>query len=158
MVNEEHGRFSVISPAFADGTAIPEPYTCKGQNINPPLNILNVPSGAKSLALVMHDPDAVSGDFTHWLVWDIPAGTVSVAVNSVPVGAIQGLNSRGEIGYTGPCPPPGTGTHRYMFDFFALDKMLSLDAHSDRQRVELAMQRHIVDRTILTGLFTADSA
>lgn len=155
MVNEDNGRFRVISPAFADGAPIPEPYTCRGQNINPPLNILNVPSGAKSLALIMHDPDAVSGDFTHWLLWDIPSGTVAITVNSVPMGAIQGLNSRGEIGYMGPCPPPGTGTHRYMFDFFALDKTLSLDSHSDRQKLELAMQRHIVDRVSLIGLFSA---
>jgi Raf kinase inhibitor-like YbhB/YbcL family protein len=156
MVDETSSQFRVMSPAFADGTPIPQQYTCKGQNINPPINILNVPSAAVGVTLIMHDPDAISGDFVHWLMWDIPRGIVSISVNNVPLGAVQGLNSRGETSYTGPCPPPGSGTHRYMFDFFAVDKILGLDPSSDRQKVELGMQRHIVDRFTLTGLFSAD--
>ncbi len=149
-------EFHLLSPAFRSGDKIPLRYTCKGQNVNPPLNILHVPQGAKSLALIMHDPDAVGQDFVHWLVWDISPSTETIAANSVPVGAIQGLNSAGQNGYMGPCPPPGTGAHRYMFELYALDTNLSLSPGSDRQKLQETMKEHTLDQNILTGLFSGD--
>lgn len=153
--NESEGGFQLSSSAFSNGQPIPAQYTCKGENINPPLAITNMPTQAKSLALIMHDPDAVSGDFVHWLMWDLPAATTGINANAVPVGAVQGANSAGASKYMGPCPPAGTGTHRYMFELYALDTTLGLDAGSERVALEKAMQEHVVDKTTLTGLFSA---
>ncbi len=146
----------ISSSAFSHNQPIPAQYTCKGQNINPPLAITGLPSKAKTLALIMHDPDAVSGDFVHWLIWDIPTATSSINANSVPVGAIQGQNSAGRSSYMGPCPPAGTGTHRYMFELYALDGALNLPSGSDRSNVESAIQGHIIAKTSLIGLFSAE--
>lgn len=146
----------LISSAFNDGQAIPEQYTCKGQNISPPLSITGVPDGAKSLALVMHDPDAVSGDFTHWLLWDLPAQDLTFAAGDTPVGSVQGPNGSGGSGYMGPCPPKGTGTHHYMFDLYALDSTLSLKPETDRQQLQQAIDDHLLDHAALTGTFKAD--
>jgi Raf kinase inhibitor-like YbhB/YbcL family protein len=148
-------KMEIISSVFRDGSPIPPQYTCTGQNVNPPLNIFNTPSGAQSLTLILHDPDAISGDFLHWLIWDIPPGTESISVNSVPVGAIQGLNGSGDVGYTGPCPPKGTGTHRYIFDFYALDTTLDLPASSKLDDVLKAQAGHVLEQATLTGTFTA---
>ena len=150
------GGLQIISQVFRDGGPIPPQYSCKGQNVNPPLNILNVPAGTLSLTLIMHDPDAVSGDFLHWLVWDIPPSTESIGVNSVPVGAVQGLNGSEQTGYAGPCPPQSTGTHRYIFDFYALDTTLDLPANSTVQDVIKAQKGHVLDHSAITGTFTAE--
>lgn len=136
---------------------MPEQYTCRGQNVNPPLNVFNVPPQAQSLALIMHDPDAPVGDFVHWLMWDVPANTETIAANSVPVGAVQGQNGTEEAKYIGPCPPKGTGTHRYMFELYALDTSLGLPSQTNRPQLEAAMKGHILDSTILTGIFAAES-
>lgn len=147
----------LISPGFTEGSTLPAQYSCKGDNVNPPLNIFNVPPTAQSLALIVHDPDAVNGDFTHWLVWDIPTTTETIAANSVPVGALQGLNSSDDMGYMGPCPPQGTGTHRYIFELYALDKTIGLPAASSRKQLEAAMKGHILAEAKLTGLFAAEN-
>lgn len=149
--------FQLMSPAFRDGANIPPQYSCKGQNVSPPLNILNCDPQAQSLALIMHDPDAPAGDYTHWLMWDIPTSTETIAANSVPVGAVQGVNSNDEDGYMGPCPPAGSGTHRYMFELYALDTTLSLPSGSSRTQLEEAMKGHTIDSYTLTGLFAASS-
>lgn len=148
--------FEVISPVFRNGGNIPPQYTCKGQNVNPPLTIFNVPPKAQSLTLILHDPDAVSGDFLHWLVWDIPPRTDSIAVNSVPVGALQGQNGSGGSIYTGPCPPKGTGSHRYTFDFYALDTTLDLPAGSGLETVTAAQKGHVLAQCQVIGMFSAD--
>ena len=148
--------FILSSSAFQDGEAIPVSYSCKGDNTSPPLNVGGVPVEAKSLALILHDPDAVNGDFTHWLVWDIPSSTQGINANAVPVGAIQGPNGSGDNKYLGPCPPAGTGTHHYIFELYALDQMLGLKPDTDRQQLEKAIQGHIIGQTKLTGLFTAE--
>jgi Raf kinase inhibitor-like YbhB/YbcL family protein len=150
-------HLEIISPVFRDGSPIPPQYTCKGQNVNPPLNIFNVPKGALSLTLILHDPDAVSGDFLHWLVWDIPPSTENISVNSVPIGARQGLNGGGHASYTGPCPPKGSGTHRYIFDFYALDTTLDLPDNSGIEDVIKAQKGHVLDNTALTGTFSAEA-
>lgn len=149
-------NLSLASQEFKDGEQIPGQYSCKGQNVNPPLNVSGVPAGAKSLALILHDPDAVGGDFVHWLVWDIPTSTGSITVNSVPEGAVQGQNGGGQNKYMGPCPPAGTGTHHYKFELYALDKTLGLKAGADRDQLQKAMNGHILAQHILTGLFSAN--
>lgn len=146
----------LISPAFKDGAPIPSQYTSKGQNVNPPLNILDAPAGTQSLTLIVHDPDAPSGDFLHWLLWDIPPSTEIIAASSVPVGAIQGYNDADERGYFGPAPPPGSGSHHYMFELYALNTTLDLDPHITRNELERAMEGHVLDHTTLTGLFSAE--
>jgi Raf kinase inhibitor-like YbhB/YbcL family protein len=147
----------IISPVFRNGTPIPYQYTCEGQNVNPPLNIINPPAGSLSLTLIMHDADAPGGDFLHWLVWDIPPGTESINVNSVPVGAVQGLNGTGKSGYFGPCPPAGSGAHRYIFDFYALDTTLDLPANSKITDVIKAQKDHVLEHSALTGTFAAEN-
>jgi Raf kinase inhibitor-like YbhB/YbcL family protein len=149
-------RLEVISPVFRDSHTIPSQYSCKGSNVNPPITIFNVPKGSQSLTLVMHDPDAVSGDFLHWLVWDIPPGTDCIPVNSVPVGAVQGANGSGNPIYTGPCPPKGTGVHHYIFNLYALDTTLDLPGGSNLAEVIKAQKGHVLDEAKLTGLFSAD--
>jgi Raf kinase inhibitor-like YbhB/YbcL family protein len=143
------------SPAFKHGEAIPIQYSCKGDDVNPPLNIMGVPQNAKSFALIMHDPDALGTDFVHWLVWDIPTGTQTIAANSVPVGAIQGKTGFGNNKYGGPCPPSGSGTHRYIFELYALDIPLSLSSDTSRDKLQDAMKGHIVAQNTLTGLVAA---
>jgi Raf kinase inhibitor-like YbhB/YbcL family protein len=157
MENTAKVSLEIISPVFRAGHAIPNQYTCRGANVNPPLTILGVPDGTQSLTLVMHDPDAVSGDFLHWLVWDIPPSTELISVNSVPVGAVQGQNSGGDSSYIGPCPPGGSGTHHYVFDFYALDTTLNLAPGATIDDVIKAQKGHVLDHTALTGLVAANS-
>ena len=147
----------VISTVFRDGAPIPQPYSANGQNVNPPLNILEVPESTKSIAVIMHDPDAPSGDFVHWLVWDIPPATESIAANSVPIGAVQGVNGMGHVGYMGPKPPAGSGLHHYVFEVYALDAMLNLPTGINREQLEAAMEGHILAKCSLTGVFSAES-
>lgn len=148
--------FELLSSAFKQGEKIPVQYTCKGQNINPPLSIVKPPGQTKSFVLVMHDPDAVNGDFLHWLMWDIPAASNSIRTNSVPVGAVQGPNGAGANEYLGPCPPKGTKTHRYIFELYALDASLGMDAKSTLQDIKSSMQTHIIAQTRLLGIVEAD--
>jgi Raf kinase inhibitor-like YbhB/YbcL family protein len=147
----------ITSPAFKNSGVIPTQYTCKGDNVSPPLNIINVPEDAKSLALIMHDPDAPVGDFVHWTMWDMAARTQSIGANSVPVGASQGLTGFNTSGYGGPCPPNSTGTHRYIFELHALDTTLNLDSNTTRDKLEDAMKGHIIEKVQLTGVVSADS-
>lgn len=108
--------------AFNNNDNLPPRY----RTMNPPFDILDVPAAAKSLALIMHDPDAVSGDFTHWTVWDIDPKTTTILEDSVPTGAVEGINSAHLTGYVGPRPPQGSGRHHYTFELFALDSVLDL--------------------------------
>lgn len=154
--NNTNSPLALASQVFGEGSQIPVDYSCKGQNVNPPLSITGVPVGTKSLALIMHDPDAVSGDFVHWLMWDIPTSTKTIAANSVPAGAIQGINGSGQNRYMGPCPPAGTGTHRYMFELYALDNTLGLESDASREQLQYSMADHIIAGHTLMGLFSAD--
>lgn len=152
-----NSSLQLISPAFSEGQPIPAQYTCKGQDISPPLSITGVPSGAKSLAIIAHDPDAVGGDFTHWLVWDMPAQDLSLTAGDTPVGSVQGANDSGNSGYMGPCPPAGTGTHHYQFELYALNATLNLKPDTNRHQLQQAIGDHLLDRTILTGTFSANN-
>ena len=120
MAKEENNDLVISSPAFENDGDIPSKYTCDGEEINPPLKIANIPGEAKTLALIVEDPDASKGVFDHWLVWNIePTG--NIAEDSVP--GTVGINSFGNTGYGGPCPP--SGSHRYYFRLFALDSNLN---------------------------------
>ena len=111
----------VKSPAFEANKQLPKKYCCDGQEINPPLKIDGVPEEAKTLVLIVDDPDAPSGTFDHWVVWNIPASMANIGENTVP--GMEGLNSARAQGYMGPCPP--SGTHRYFFKVYALDTALT---------------------------------
>src|SRR5438045_5660495 len=127
---KSEAQITVASAAFQTGGAIPDQFTCKGANQNPPLQFQGVPKEAKNLVLILDDPDAPGGLFTHWIVWNIDPSTAGIAQKSVPGGGIEGTNDFGKKGYGGPCPP--SGTHRYVFHLFALDQ--KLDLHADAKR------------------------
>jgi len=140
----------ITSSAFHEGANIPSKFTCDGSDTSPPLQIAGVPSGAKSLVLIVDDPDAPGGLFTHWLVWNIPPQTGSIAEGSAPQG-VQGANDFGKSGYRGPCPPPGT--HRYSFRIFALDRELELGSGAKRSQVDAAMKGHVIAHGELVGRY-----
>jgi len=138
----------VTSPMFRNNEPIPVKYTCEGDNVNPPLDIKNIPIDTKSLALIMDDPDAPKGTFDHWIMWNIePDGVISQ--NTSP--GKEGRNGRGENKYTGPCPP--SGTHHYHFKVYALDTKLDLEAGADKKTLEAAMKGHILAEGKLVGTY-----
>lgn len=146
----------ITSPAFATNTSIPDRYTCKGSDVNPPLDLAGVPEGARSLALIVDDPDAPDPAaprvvWEHWVMWNIDPTTASIEPGTVPAGAVQGTNSWGRTDYGGPCPP--IGTHRYFFKLYALDTILALSTTSIKADVEAAMQGHILAGAELIGLY-----
>ena len=145
------GNIVVESPAFQPSQLIPPKFTCKGANESPPLQFKGVPGNAKSLAIVVEDPDAPGGLFTHWLVWNIEPGILEVKTASVPTSAVQGRNDFGKIGYGGPCPP--SGVHRYVFRALALNGKLSLQAGANRAEFDRALAGHIVSQGELTARF-----
>ena len=143
----------LTSPNFDDGAAIPQKFTCDGGGINPELQIQNVPADAKSLALIVHDPDApVEGGFYHWVIWNIDPSTTLIKDESVPPGAVEGNNSSGELGWYAPCPPSGHGIHHYEFRLYALDDELTLAEGATADELIDAMQGHIIEHTELVGL------
>src|SRR5215471_19584835 len=143
-------RIKVTSSAFHEGGNIPSKFTCDVSDTSPPLQIAGVPSGAKSLVLIVDDPDAPGGLFTHWLAWNIPPQTGSIAEGIAPRGA-QGANDFGKSGYRGPCPP--LGTHRYSFKIFALDRELELGSGAKRSQVDAAMKGHVIAQGELIGRY-----
>lgn len=147
-MTSETNDLIVQSVAFSHNGHIPSRYTCEGENINPSLEISNVPEETKTLALIMEDPDAPKGTFDHWLLWNIPP-TASIAEQSFP--GISGTNSFGKTGYGGPCPP--SGSHRYFFKAYALDIELNLPAGSDKRNLLQAMEDHIIATGELMGYY-----
>lgn len=141
-------EITINSTAFAQGGDIPRKYACDGDGLNPPLQIGNLPEGTQSVALIMDDPDAPSGLFTHWIEWNIPPGA-AIAENSNP--GISGTGTSGKTGYHPPCPPGGR--HRYYFRLYALDAALDLPAGSNRDILENAMQQHIIAQGELMGYY-----
>lgn len=135
-------NMEITSSAFASNEAIPKKYTCDGESVSPPLEISGVPDSAKSLVLVLDDPDAPSGTFTHWTLWNIPPDTKEIAENSVPTGTVQGTTSAGKPGFVGPCPP--YGTHRYVFHLYALDENLTLDSSAKPDQLQAAIEGRVV--------------
>jgi Raf kinase inhibitor-like YbhB/YbcL family protein len=143
-------RMTIASSAFRQSGNIPSKFTCDGGNTNPPLQITGVPSQAKTLVLIADDPDAPGGLFTHWLVWNIPSQTNSIAEGSAPKG-VHGTNDFGKSGYGGPCPP--SGTHRYYFRVFALDRELALPSGGKRSQLDAAMKGHVIAQGELMGRY-----
>ena len=140
----------IVSSAF-NNTKMPSKYTCDGENVSPPLQFLDVPSSAKSLVLIVDDPDAPSKVWVHWVVYNINPKTSEVKENSVPQNGIEGMTDFGKPGYGGACPP--SGTHRYFFKLYALDSILDLPQKATKQVVEEIMQSHILDKAELIGLY-----
>jgi Raf kinase inhibitor-like YbhB/YbcL family protein len=131
----------LTSPAFGRNDTIPKEFTCDGANTPPPLRWSKVPKGSKELALLVEDPDAPSGNFVHWTAYGIDPGSTAV-----PEGALQGENSAGKTGYTGPCPPEGDDPHRYVFALYALDEATSLTAGASPDDVRTALDRSAIAR------------
>ena len=147
----------IEGPAFSDGGAIPSRYTCDGKDGSPELAFSGIPAGTKSLALICDDPDAPSGVFVHWVLFDLPplAAKLPESIPGIakpPTGGVQGKNDFGKIGYGGPCPP--SGTHRYEFKLYALDTELKLPAGSSKANVVAAMQGHVLAEAKLTGKYS----
>lgn len=149
---QNRSTLKLESSAFSNGGDIPSQYTCDGTNVSPPLKISGVPQSAQSLVLILHDPDApLAGGFLHWTIWNIDPGAAEIPENSVPAEAVTGNNGSGQPGYTGPCPP--SGQHHYNFYLYALDAKLDLPLSATKTDIEQAMQGHILEQTILGGLY-----
>lgn len=153
----------VTSSAFADRAPIPTRYTCDGQDLSPPLTVDRLSAEAASVALVVGDPDVPTPtigaeNLTHWLAWNAePAdGRVQFPEDAVPNGTRQGENDAGGQGYTGPCPPPGSPPHRYVFRAFAVDTHLALEEGANRSQLEAALQGHVLDEARLVGTYERD--
>jgi Raf kinase inhibitor-like YbhB/YbcL family protein len=148
---------TVSSSAFHEGEIIPDQYTCTGDNVSPALDRSQPLSGTESLALILEDPDAQRGVFTHWILFNIPAESTDLpeAVplqERLPDGSLQGKNDTSKTGYTGPCPPAGT-PHRYRFTVYPLDTTLDLGSRVSKQLVLDAMSGHILAQGTLTGRY-----
>lgn len=151
------GSFALSSNAFAPGATIPEQYSCKGADMSPSLQWNGAPPKTASFALIMDDPDAPSGVWVHWVMWNVPRSAHSLPENvdkreQLDDGSRQGTNSFGKVGYNGPCPPAGQ-THRYFFRLYALDGQLDLAAPATRGELDTAMQGHVLAQTEYMATF-----
>jgi Raf kinase inhibitor-like YbhB/YbcL family protein len=144
-------ELELTSTAFDEGAAIPERHSCDGEDLSPPLAWESLPEGTQSLALLVHDPDAPSGDFTHWVAWGIDPS--SGGIEEGARAPREGHNGRGERGYMGPCPPPGHGAHRYFHMLYALDDQIDLDDGADRGQLEQALDGHVLAEARLVGVY-----
>jgi Raf kinase inhibitor-like YbhB/YbcL family protein len=144
-------EFALESSAFQHGQPIPARYTCDGQDLSPPLRWVNVPGETRSLALLVDDPDAPRGVFTHWVAWALDPGAGGIGEGE---GApSEGRNDFGTVGYRGPCPPPGHGRHRYVFRLYALDRDVDLEKGAGKADLERAIEGHVVTIAELAGTY-----
>lgn len=148
----------LTSAAFQNNGAIPDKYSKQGGNASPPLSWTGVPEGTRSLVLVVDDPDAPHGPFVHWLVYGIPPGTAGLPEHLEPekelgIGARQGINGFGDVGYGGPQPP--SGTHRYIFHLYALDTDSDVPSVLTRQELDGAIEGHVIAEARLVGRYQA---
>jgi Raf kinase inhibitor-like YbhB/YbcL family protein len=149
--------FALSSTSFSREGEIPKKFTCDGADLSPELSWSSPPQGTQSFALIADDPDAPSGTWTHWILFNVPATTRSLSegvtrVDELPSGGRQGRNDFHKIGYNGPCPPPGKA-HRYFFKLFVLDKQLDAKPGASRQEVEQAMQGHVLVKAEWMGKY-----
>ncbi|MBJ6752092.1 YbhB/YbcL family Raf kinase inhibitor-like protein [Geomonas anaerohicana] len=144
-------QLKLTSTAFSNSGSIPATFTCDGSNASPPLAIAGVPKEARSLALIMDDPDAPGGTWAHWVLWNIDPATTQIAQGAIPRRAQQGENSWRRKSYGGPCPP--SGQHRYYFRLYALSERLNLPANSTRKELDLAMRGKILAQAELLGVY-----
>lgn len=158
LKNEKEDSFIMLkleSDVFKNGDSIPVVYTCDGKNINPPLKISGAPSGTRSLALVVDDPDATRGEtWDHWVMWNISPEIEVIKEGNVPSGAVQGSTSWGgdHRQYGGPCPPPGKA-HRYFFKLYALRTILDLKAGATKTELEAAIEGQVLEKAEIFGLY-----
>jgi Raf kinase inhibitor-like YbhB/YbcL family protein len=150
-------KFQLSSTAFSASGMIPKQFSCEGTDASPQLSWSGVPSASHSLALIMDDPDAPTGTWVHWVLYNLPASTKELAEGvekqeQLADGTLQGRSSFGKAGYGGPCPPPGT-PHRYFFKLYALDIKLDLKAGASKDELEQAMKGHILGQTELIGKY-----
>jgi hypothetical protein len=141
--------FTLTSDAFENGQEIPRRYTCEGDDRSPPLSWSELPAGARSLALIVDDPDAPGGTFTHWLAWAIDPA--SGGLGEGEAAPKEGRNDFGTVGYRGPCPPPGHGPHRYFFRLHALGADLELEGGAGKRDLERALEGHVLGSAELIG-------
>lgn len=144
-------NMKLSSPIFENGQAIPSEYTCDGADISPALNFSGIPKNAKSLALIMDDPDAPMGTWVHWVIWNIPPNITGFSKGE-KITFPQGNNSWGNIEYGGPCPP--SGIHHYYFKLYALDTMLDLREGATKKQLVEAMSGHIIEQAQLIGTYS----
>jgi Raf kinase inhibitor-like YbhB/YbcL family protein len=150
-VAAEPGRIKITSSAFQQGESIPAKFTCDGPDHSPSLQFHEIPSAARGLVLIVDDPDAPGGLFTHWTLWNIDPKTTIMAEGNAS-GGVQGANDFGKAGYGGPCPP--SGTHRYFFRIFALDRPLDLPAGAKRSQLDAEMRSHVLAQGELMGRYS----
>jgi Raf kinase inhibitor-like YbhB/YbcL family protein len=141
--------FAIKSPAFREGATVPTQFTCDGTDAPPPISVSDPPKGTRSFAVIMEDPDAPKGTFTHWLAYDIPANATDLQVDK----GKTLRNSFGRDGYGGPCPPSGHGPHRYFFKVYAVDAPTLPLAGETRQALEKALETHALGRAELMGRY-----
>jgi Raf kinase inhibitor-like YbhB/YbcL family protein len=146
----------ITSAAFEDGDAIPARYTCDGPDVSPPLSWESVPDDTRGLALIADDPDAPSGTFVHWVIYNLPPDTRGLLEDvpnrqTLPDGAAQGVNGAGSVGYIGPCPPGGT--HRYFFKIYALDTEIGLGGGATKEEALDAIEGHVLAEGQLMGTY-----
>ncbi|MBL7738679.1 MAG: YbhB/YbcL family Raf kinase inhibitor-like protein [Chitinophagaceae bacterium] len=142
-------KLKIRSSAFHDHEMIPALYTCDGKNVNPPLAIHQIPAEARSLAIIVDDPDAPNGTFVHWVMWNIP---VTHTIRENQAKGLQGLNDFHHHRYNGPCPPGGI--HRYFFKVYALNSVLDLPVDTTKEHLEKVMSHNIIGFGELVGLYT----
>ena len=150
-INATGSDFMILSPAYKNGGNLPKKYTCKGDGISPPIKWFNAPKGTKSFALIYKDPDAPSGLWTHWVVYDIPSTIDHINEGSTPKGAKVGKNEMKANEFTPPCPP--NGVHRYIFDLYALDVETINPKDDDRTGVESAVKDHTLGKASIEAKF-----
>lgn len=146
----KENHMKIVTTAFESEGTIPQKYTCQGSNVSPPLQFLNIPTGTVALALIVDDPDAPSGTFTHWLAWNISPNLTGLT-EGMHLDK-EGVNDFGKIQYSGPCPPAGK-LHRYYFKLYALDKELPLPRGASKEQLEKALEGHIKANAELMGTF-----
>jgi Raf kinase inhibitor-like YbhB/YbcL family protein len=144
-------EFELTSAAFASGQPIPQKHTCEGEDVSPPLAWSGVPEGTASLALVVDDPDAPSGTFTHWLAWAIDPAAGGIGEGEAA--PVEGQNDFGSVGWRGPCPPPGHGPHRYFFRLHALEAEPDVVAGAGKEDVERALEDRAIAVAELVGTY-----
>ena len=147
---EDQFKFELVSSAFGQNEDIPPKYTCRGGDINPPLEMKNVPAKAKTLALTVHDPDAPEGTWVHWVVYNIPPSKNVIAENSLP--GYQALNDFGKYNYGGPCPSDEK-LHHYVFRAYAVDTVLLINEGMTMKDLEKAMNGHVIAKSEWTGVY-----
>ena len=152
VAQTEGEAMKLTSPEFENNSLIPVKFTCEGEDINPALDIHNIPAGTEELVLIVDDPDAPMGTWVHWVAYNIPVVS-QIKENNAP--GTLGVNNSGRKEYHGPCPP--SGTHRYFFKIYSLDKKLDLPLGLSKEELEQAMKGHILGKAELIGLYKRSS-